>query len=65
MERTEYLFDMEPFTDTSRPRRFADLPPGLRASLGRLKRTLDALSPEDWEMRRRRSTAALHSVRAR
>ncbi len=51
---TSYLFDLEPFTPPPPRRRRAPLSPGIRQALARLRRTMDAIPAEEWELRRRR-----------
>lgn len=57
MATSPYLFDIsafEPKSPKPRRRRFpASMPPGVRAALARLKRTMDAIPREEWERRLR------------
>ena len=62
MRSDSYLFDMDPYTPRARhkPRQMS---PGLRQSLARLKRTMDGISPQEWETRRKRWEALERSLR--
>ena len=58
MAATNYLFDLDPYTDKSkrRPkrRRASGLSPQVRAALARLGRAIDAVPKEEWAKRRQR-----------
>ncbi len=55
MATASYLFDVDSYSAKKRPsRRFAEMPPGVRFALLNLKRTIDSISAEEWELRRKR-----------
>ncbi len=64
MRPNSYLFDMDPYTPTPR-RKSRRMSSGLRQSLARLKRTMDDISPQEWEARRKRWEALERSLRGK
>jgi hypothetical protein len=58
MAATNYLFDLEPYTDKRlqrrKRRRATSLSPQVRAALARLGRAIDAIPKEEWAERRQR-----------
>ncbi|MBN2307512.1 MAG: hypothetical protein JXR94_00990 [Candidatus Hydrogenedentes bacterium] len=60
-----YLFDMEPYRRRPMPAAYKRLPPKLRAAFTRLKDSLDAIPPEEWDQRRRRWLELQRSLRPR
>jgi hypothetical protein len=64
MATSAYLFDLEQFTPPPPRRRRAPLSPGIRQALARLRRTMDAIPSEEWDLRRRRWEALNRSLRS-
>jgi hypothetical protein len=66
MSTAAYLFDLGPYTPRRRrPRGLSGMPPGVRAALLRLKRTIDTIPADEWETRRRRWEELQRSFRVR